>query len=71
MTERMTERERRLWDATAEHEAWVLAIRILEPWVDTTEAIGSEELTIVMNRALAEALDRRDAAAGKIEELKA
>lgn len=51
---RMNEQERRLYDAQANHEAWRLAHEILEPWVRTTRAIGSDELTRVMEKALAE-----------------
>lgn len=50
----MSEEERRLYDAQADHEAWGLAHEILEPWVRTTEEIGSDELTQVMKKALAE-----------------
>jgi hypothetical protein len=48
----MNEQQRRLFDAQADHEAWSLAHEILEPWVETTKAIGSEELTQVMTKAL-------------------
>ncbi len=49
-----TPEERALWDARADHEAWCLAHSILEPWVKATRPIGSDELTQVMEKALAE-----------------
>ncbi len=49
-----TPEERVLWDARADHEAWSLARSILEPWVRATRPIGSDELTRVMEKALAE-----------------
>jgi hypothetical protein len=42
------------YDARSELNAWNWAESILEPWVETTEAIGSEELTRVMTEALDE-----------------
>lgn len=53
MTE-MTSRERALYDAQADHEAWGLAHQILGPWVEATRPIGSDELTRVMEKALEE-----------------
>ena len=50
---KMTREERKLFDAQADHEAWSLAHEILEPWVRTTKPIGSDELTQVMEKALA------------------
>jgi hypothetical protein len=50
---KMTREERKLFDAQADHEAWSLAHEILEPWVCTTRPIGSDELTQVMEKALA------------------
>lgn len=49
-----TPEERELYDARADNEAWSLAGDILGPWVETTRAIGSPELTRVMEKALAE-----------------
>lgn len=43
---------RAVFDAQAEAEAWDLAWRILHPWVETAEPIGSDELTKVMKEAL-------------------
>jgi hypothetical protein len=40
--------------ARSELEAWNWAESILEPWVESTTAIGSEELTRVMTEALDE-----------------
>jgi hypothetical protein len=50
----MIPKERELYDARADHEAWGHGAEILEPWVRTTKAIGSDELTQVMEKALAE-----------------
>ena len=50
---KMTREERKLFDAQADHEAWSRAHEILEPWVRTTRPIGSDELTQVMEKALA------------------
>jgi hypothetical protein len=50
---KMTREERKLFDAQADHEAWSVAHEILEPWVRTTRPIGSDELTQVMEKALA------------------
>jgi len=50
----MTQEERELYDARADHEAWCLAHDILEPWVRATERIGSPELSRVMENALSE-----------------
>ncbi len=51
---KMTPKERALYDAQADHEAWSLAHEILEPWVRAARPIGSEELTRVMEKALDE-----------------
>jgi hypothetical protein len=50
----MNEQERRLYDAKADEEGWSLAHEILEPWVQATRLIGSDELTQVMEKALAD-----------------
>jgi hypothetical protein len=50
---KMTREERKLFDAQADHEAWSLAHEILEPWVRTKKPIASDELTQVMEKALA------------------
>lgn len=42
---------RRAFDAQAEEEAWDLALSILQPWVEATRKIGSDELTRVMEAA--------------------
>ncbi len=52
--ERWTPEERELFDARADHEQWAFAASILEPWVEATRAIGHDELTRVMEKALAE-----------------
>jgi len=68
------ELHRRAFDAQADEEAWNLALSILEPWVQATEYIGSEELAQVMREALEEAerelnkvLDEREAAEAALE----
>lgn len=60
---------RRLYDAQALTEAWDLVCGIVGPWLESTEKIGSEELTRVMQGAFEEAereynsaLDEREAA---------
>ncbi len=53
MTE-MSPQERALFDARAEHEAWTRAWEILEPLVRWIRHTGSDELTLVMEKALAE-----------------
>ena len=50
-----TQEERERFDARADEEAWELALGILEPWLQATRQIGSDELTRVMENALAEA----------------
>jgi hypothetical protein len=54
----MTPKARRLFDARADMEAWELAHSILEPWVESTRRIGSDELTQVMEGALEEVNDQ-------------
>jgi hypothetical protein len=56
---KMTEQERLRYDAQAEAEAWQFALDILRPWVEAARAIGSEELTSVMEGALVEAENER------------
>jgi hypothetical protein len=51
----MTPSERAHFDAQAEHEAWSFAVEVLEPWLVATRLIGSAELTLVMEKALADA----------------
>ena len=60
-----------LFDARAEEEAWGLAGNILRPWVESARYIGSDELTGVMEKALAEVEDRVNAALDKIERAEA
>lgn len=47
-----------VFDAQSEHEAWEWAREILEPWVETTRNIGSDELTKAMEIALGHVEDR-------------
>ncbi len=51
----MTLEERKCYDAKAVEEAWSYALSILRPMVETAWAIGSPELTQVMERALMDA----------------
>ena len=54
-------------EAAASIEAWGLALSILRPWVESARAIGSDELTGVMERALAEAEAAADLAQDALE----
>jgi hypothetical protein len=63
----MTPEERRVFDAQAETEAWDLAWRILHPWVEAAEPIGSDELTKVMKNALTEVEDNLNLAQDNLE----
>jgi hypothetical protein len=67
----MTPKERALYDARAKEEAWEFALSILYPWVDAARPIGSEELTRVMEGALAEAEQELDRAADERRAAKA
>ena len=58
---------RAVFDAQAETEAWDLAWRILHPWVEATEPIGSDELTKVMKNALREVDDNMNLAQDNLE----
>ena len=58
---KMTPEEREHIDARADKEAWSYALSILSPWVEATRLIGSDELTRVMENALAEAEKRSPA----------
>ncbi|MEJ7816593.1 MAG: hypothetical protein WKF53_15590 [Rubrobacter sp.] len=49
---KMTTQERAHYDARAREEAWGYAESILRPWVEAAQAIGSDELTRVMEAAL-------------------
>ncbi len=51
MMDEMTPRDRERYDAQAEHEAWSYALSVLRPWVDSARAIGSAELSEVMEQA--------------------
>lgn len=62
---------RKLFDAQAALEAWGLAESILRPWVESTKAIGSDELTLVMDNALCETEAAISARQAEIERLEA
>ncbi len=49
-----TREERDRYDARADHEAWEYAWSVLHPLVQATREIGSNELTQVMEKVLAE-----------------
>jgi hypothetical protein len=51
----MSDKEREYYDAQAYVEAWEFALGILNPWVEAARAIGSPELTRVMEKARDEA----------------
>jgi hypothetical protein len=58
-------------DASSDVEAWGVAPGVLKPWVETTEAIGFDKLTEVMERALAEVEAAAELARGELERAKA
>jgi hypothetical protein len=66
----LTPRELELWDARSGVEAWELAHAILEPWVKSTERIGSDELTQVMKGALDEVNAQIDAHRDEVARLR-
>ena len=68
MTE-MTTQERAHYDAQAEHEAWEFAHELMEPMMALVRAIGHDELTRVMEKALGEAEAERALAMGVLERL--
>ncbi len=67
--EHWTPEERAHYDARAEVEAWNLAWSILNPWVESTRPIGSDELTRVMEKALAEVEEAVERARDELERL--
>jgi DNA-binding MarR family transcriptional regulator len=67
----MTPKERALYDARADEEAWEFVLEILRPWVESARPIGSEELTRVMEGALAEAEQEHNRAADERKAAKA
>lgn len=62
----MCAEHRALWDADAELEAWRFAQSIMRPWVESTKAIGSDELTYIMETALVECEARIELARGAL-----
>ncbi|MDP8951762.1 MAG: hypothetical protein M3N18_05920 [Actinomycetota bacterium] len=62
---------RAAYDARADVEAWELAQMILEPWLETTKPIGSDELTLAMEVALAHVEDRITMARERLESAEA
>ncbi len=69
--EHWTPEERAHYDARAEVEAWDLAWKILAPWVESVRPIGSDELTKVMEKALAEVEEAVGRARGELEQAEA
>ncbi|MBA2713726.1 MAG: hypothetical protein H0U55_09275 [Rubrobacteraceae bacterium] len=55
------------FDAQAQVETWNLAWKILDPWVESAEPIGSDELTKVMKAALGEVEDNLNLAQDNLE----
>ncbi len=67
----MCREHRDLWDADAEREQWRFAVAVLKPWVESTEAIGYDKLTQVMERALSEAEEGLECAEREVERAEA
>ncbi len=67
--EHWTPEERAHYDARSEVEAWDLARKILAPWVESVRPIGSDELTRVMEKALAEVEEAVERARDELERL--
>ena len=65
----MTTEERARYDAQANEEAWDFAVEILEPMMAMVRAIGHDELTRVMEKALGVAEAERALAMGVLERL--
>ena len=59
------------YDALADRDAWGLARKILGPWVESTREIGSEELTQVMEEALAKVDEAGSRAQDELERAEA
>ena len=59
------------YDALADMDAWGLARKILGPWVESTREIGSEELTQVMEEALAKVDEAGSRAQDRLERAEA
>lgn len=66
----MTPKERALYDARANEEAWDFAVEILEPMMAMVRAIGHDELTRVMEQALGEAEAERALAMNALKRLR-
>ncbi len=54
MEKTMTPKERAVYDAKADREAWNYAWNLLDPLVDMAREVGHDEFTQVMEKALAE-----------------
>ncbi len=66
---KMTKEERAHYDAKADVEAWEFALSILRPWGDSARAIGSDELSRVMEEAEAQAVREHDRAQDELATL--
>jgi hypothetical protein len=64
-----TQWEREEFDAHAEAEAWEYAGKVLEPLVQATRQIGSDELDKVMDKALAEVRAQAGGARAALEDI--
>jgi hypothetical protein len=54
----LTPKERELFDAQADVEAWGFAMSIMTPWFETAQAVGHPELTEGMQAALSLVTER-------------
>ena len=64
----MCREHRTLVDADSEHMAWEVAMGVLRPWVEAARAISFDELTELMEEALAKGEKELDRARRKMEE---
>jgi hypothetical protein len=67
MEKTMTPKERAVYDAKADREAWNYAWNLLDPLVDMAREVGHDEFTQVMEKALAEVQDNMNVAADNLE----
>jgi hypothetical protein len=63
----MTPKERAVYDAKSDREAWNYAWNLLDPLVDMAREIGHDEFTQVMEKALVEVQDNMNVAADNLE----
>ena len=65
------EEHRVAYDARADMEAWGFAWKVLGPWVESVREIGSDELTRVMEEALAKVDEAGSRAQDELERAEA